>query len=146
MGLLDSLGTIAENTPAGLIARGIGTVLDRILPQDPAARQAAAIEVMKLQAEGSFEQKAALQTQVAQIAVNQAEAAQPGPHFRDGAGWVCVAGFGLIVLRPVIQWAAVLVGHPVTLPPIDTAEIYPMLGALLGLGGLHAVQAIKAAP
>lgn len=145
MGILDSLGMIAKNTPVGLVTSAISTVLDRILPEDPATRQAAAIEVMKLQAEGTFEQKAELQTQAAQIGVNQAEAAQGGTHFRDGAGWVCVAGFALVVLRPLIEWGAVLAGHPVTLPAIDTSETGPMLVALLGLGGYHAAPAIVAA-
>lgn len=145
MSFLSALSTLASNTPAGLVTSAVSTVLDRVLPEDAATRQAAAIEVMKLQAEGTFEQKAALQTQAAQIDVNKTEAAQPGAHFRDGAGWVCVAGFALIVLRPVIEWGAVIAGHPVALPAIDTAEIYPMLGALLGLGTMHTAQVIKGA-
>lgn len=140
MGLLSTIGTLAANTPAGLVTSAISTVLDRILPEDAATREAAAIEVMKLQAEGSFEQKAELQTQVAQIAVNQAEAAQPGMHFRDGAGWVAVAGFALVVLKPVIEWGATLAGHPVTLPPVDKDVMQTLLYALLGLGTLHGVQ------
>ncbi len=137
--LLETLGTVAENTPAGLVARGIGTILDRILPEDAATKQAAAIQLMQLQAAGTFQQKADLQAQVAQIGVNQAEAAQPGMHFRDGAGWVAVAGFALLVLKPAIEWGAALAGHPLTLPAIDKDATTTMLYALLGLGSMHAV-------
>jgi hypothetical protein len=152
MGLLQTLGAMAENTPAGLVTSAVSTVLDHILPESQASkdaadamRAAAAEKIMELQAAGTFEQKAELQLAAAQIGVNQAEAAQPGTHFRDGAGWVCVAGFALIVVRPLVEWGAVIAGHPLTLPAIDTAEIYPMLGALLGLGTMHTVQAVKAA-
>ncbi len=140
--LLDAFKAVATNTPGGLIMSTVSNVLDRFLPQDPAARQAAALELARLQAEGTFEQKADLQTQTAQIAVNQAEAAQPGAHFRDGAGWVCVAAFGLIVLRPLVEWGSILAGHPVTLPAVDTSETNTVLWGLLGLGGYHAAPAV----
>ncbi len=143
--LLDTFKGLAANTPGGLVLSAVSNVLDRFLPQDPAARQAAALELARLQAEGTFEQKADLQTQTAQIAVNQAEAAQPGTHFRDGAGWVAVAAFALVVARPLVEWAAILAGHPVTLPALDTSETTPMLVALLGLGGYHAAPAVIAA-
>lgn len=145
MGLLDTLGKIADNTPAGLITRGVSAVLDRILPEDPATRDAAAIHIMELQAQGTFEQKAELQTQTAQIAVEAAAAAQPGAHFRDGAGWTCVAGFALVILKPVIEWGAVLAGHPVTLPAVDKEATSTMLYALLGLGAYHAAPAVLGA-
>ena len=143
--LLDTFKGLAANTPGGLVLSAVSNVLDRFLPPDPAARQAAALALAQLQAEGTFAQKAELQMLAGQISVNQAEAAQGGTHFRDGAGWVCVAGFGLVVLRPLIEWAAVLTGHPVTLPAIDTSETTPMLVALLGLGGYHAAPAVIAA-
>lgn len=75
-----------------------------------------------------------------QIDTNKAEAAQPGLHFRDGAGWVCVFAFALSALKAPIEWACMLAGHPVTLPPIDTSETSSMLVALLGLGTMHAAQ------
>lgn len=142
---LDALKGLAANTPAGLVTSAVSTVLEHVLPESQAARDAAAAKIMELQAAGTFEQKAEAQGMAGQTAVNQAEAAQGGTHFRDGAGWVCVAGFGLVVLRPLIEWGTVLAGHPVALPPIDTSETTPMLVALLGLGGYHAVPAILSA-
>ena len=142
--LASTLGAVANATPAGAIASGVATVLDRILPEDQATRDAAALKVMELQAQGSFEQRADLQTQLAQIDVNKAAAGQGGAHFRDGAGWVCVAGFAFAVARPVVEWGSIIAGHPVSLPVMDMNEIGPMLAALLGLGGYHAAETIKA--
>jgi len=141
--LLDALKGMAANTPGGLIMSTVSNVLDRFLPQDPAARQAAAIELARLQAEGTFEQKADLQTQTAQIAVNQAAASQPGPHFRDGAGWICVAALAFNVLRVPVEWASILAGHPLTLPTLDLSLTQTMLAGLLGLGGMHVVEQVK---
>lgn len=78
----------------------------------------------------------------AQIEANTAEAAQPGMHFRDGAGWICVFGLGVTTLKPVIEWGAAIVGHPLVLPPVDTSTTSAMLMALLGLGGMHAAPGI----
>ena len=41
------------------------------------------------------------------------------------------------ILKPVIEWGATLVGHPVVLPLVDTATTGSMLMALLGLGAMH---------
>ncbi len=78
-----------------------------------------------------------------QLAANTAEAAQPGMHFRDGAGWVCVFAFGLMTLKPVLEWGSVLIGHPITLPAIDTTVAMTMLSGLLGLGGMHVYQQVN---
>ena len=76
------------------------------------------------------------QTDLAQISANQAASAN-GITFRDGAGWVCVSGMAISILKPVIEWGATLVGHPVVLPLVDTATTGSMLMALLGLGAMH---------
>jgi len=78
----------------------------------------------------------------AQIAVNAAEATQPGMHFRDGAGWVCVVGLAVTVLKPLIEWGSAIVGHPLILPPVDTSMTGTMLASLLGLGAMHAAPDI----
>lgn len=78
-----------------------------------------------------------------QLAANTAEAAQPGIHFRDGAGWVCVFAFGVMTLKPLIEWGSILIGHPVTLPSVDTTVAVTMLSALLGVGGMHVYQQVN---
>ena len=78
-----------------------------------------------------------------QLAANAAEASRPGLHFRDGAGWVCVIAFAVMTLKPLIEWASILSGHPVTLPAIDTTVAMTMLSGLLGLGGMHVYQQVN---
>lgn len=120
-------------TGIGTAITGIKDLVGMFFPDKTAEDQAKmvqAFQIMQLQATADQ----------GQMAVNQAEAAQPGLHFRDGAGWVCVAGFAVTVLRPLIQWGSVLFNHPVVLPEMDMTQIGPMLAALLGLGGMHVYQ------
>ena len=84
-----------------------------------------------------------LQIQLAQIAANTAASQKEVFTFRDGAGWICVVGLGVTVLRPLVQWGCTLAGHPVVLPAMDTSETTPMLLSLLGLGGMHAYQKVN---
>ena len=80
-----------------------------------------------------------------QAQANIEEAKQPGMHFRDGAGWICVVGLGISVLKPLIEWAAALLGYPIILPAVDTSVTSTMLYGLLGLGSLHAAPSIVSA-
>jgi hypothetical protein len=130
MGLLDATGL-------GSVADLLGKAVDKIWP-NPTEAAAAKIALLNAQQAGLFkEMDAQLQTNLAQIAANAAEAAKPGVSFRDGAGWVCVIGFGIATLKSPIEWACSLAGHPVTLPSVDTGTSTTMLFALLGIGGMH---------
>jgi hypothetical protein len=148
MSFLDALKGFAANTPGGLIASSIGQVLDRVLPQDPAARDAAALEIMKLQAAGTFDQRAELEVALAQSETNKAEAATDA--FRGGwrpaVGWVCASGLALqFVVAPMASWAAALAGHAVTFPQLDMQTLMTLLAGMLGLGTLRTVEKLKAA-
>ena len=137
MGLdLTGIGSVAD------VAKG---VIDRLWPNknDPAyiAAQAKLIEVQTSGALKAMDDQ--FQLLLAQAQANTAEAAQSGLHFRDGAGWVCVAGFGIALFRPLIEWGAVIAGHPVSLPAMDTTTINDMLMGLLGLGTMHVYQQVK---
>jgi hypothetical protein len=77
--------------------------------------------------------------------VNIEEAKNPGPHFRDGAGWVCVAGLAVMVFKPLVEWVLLLLNHPINLPQLDLSSTQTMLWALLGLGGMHAAPDVLAA-
>jgi hypothetical protein len=101
--------------------------------EEEKAKMTQAFQVLQLQA----------QQDQAQSAVNAAAAARQPITFRDGAGWVCVAGFAVTVLRPLITWGCALAGHPVNLPPMDMSEIGPMLLGLLGLGGMHMNERVQ---
>lgn len=121
----------------GSIADLIRTGIDKIWP-DPTKAAEAKIAILQAEQAGAFkEMDAQMQLNIEQIKANAAEAAQPGFHFRDGAGWVCVVSFAVAALKSPIEWASVLVGHPVTLPSVDQTTTIPMLFALLGIGGMH---------
>ncbi len=117
-------------TGIGTAVTGVKDILGMFFPdktEEEKAKMLQAFQMMQLQQ----------QSDTAQSAVNQASATAGGITFRDGAGWVCVAGFAVTVLRPLVQWGTILAGHPVELPTMDTTEIIPMLLGLLGLGGMH---------
>jgi len=124
-------------TGIGSIASLLQTGIDKIWP-DPAKAAEAKIALMNAQNAGALKElDDQFQQNIEQIKANAAEAATPGFHFRDGAGWVCVTGFAIDILKSPIEWVANLSGHPVTLPSVDTSTTTTMLFALLGLGGMH---------
>jgi len=85
-----------------------------------------------------------LQLQLAQIQANAAEATQPGFHFRDGAGWVCVIAMGFdFIFRPLAIWVATLLHYTTDFPALDVTILGQMLFALLGLGGMHMYENVK---
>ena len=125
-----------------------GKVLDRIFP-DPAQRDAAKLELFKLQQSGELAQLAA-ETDLAkaQIAVN-AEEAKSGSVFVSGARpfilWGC--GFAMLyaaLFEPIARFVAVVVYHYAgTFPVIDTNLTTQLLFALLGLSGMRSLDKIK---
>ena len=79
--------------------------------------------------------------------INEIEA-QSGNLFvagwRPAAGWCCVGGLAFeYLLRPLIQWGLQLAKVAVTLPGLDMNLMFPLLGALLGLGTLRGIEKIK---
>lgn len=131
----------------GLDVAGIGSVadlikdgIDKIFP-DPTQKAAAQVALLQAQQAGTLKAlDDQFQTNIEQIKANAAEASKPGLSFRDGAGWVCVIGFAIATLKSPIEWAASLVGHPITLPAVDTGTSTTMLFALLGIGGMHVYE------
>ncbi len=124
-------------TGIGSVADLLGKAVDKIWP-NPTEAAAAKIALLNAQQAGALkEMDAQLQTNLAQIAANAVSEAKPGLSFRDGAGWVCVIGFAITILKAPIEWVCHLAGHPIALPSVDTSTITTMLFALLGLGGMH---------
>lgn len=131
----------------GLDAMGIGSIadllktgIDKIWP-DPTQAAAAKIALLNAQNAGALKElDDQFQTNIEQIKANAVAEAKPGISFRDGAGWVCVAGFAITALKSPIEWACALAGHPVALPSVDTSTITTMLFALLGIGGMHVYE------
>jgi hypothetical protein len=93
-------------------------------------------------------QSAEIQGQLAQLSINQAEAASGSVFlggWRSATGWVCASAFGWnFLFQPMLTWSMMAygtaTGHPYSLPAfpvLDTSTLLGVLGALLGLGGLH---------
>ena len=82
----------------------------------------------------------------AQLAINLADA-QSGSNFRGGwrpsVGWVGVIGMAYtFLLHPLFSWAS-LNFNWVAPPDIDASVVMNLLFAILGLGGMRTVEAIK---
>lgn len=121
-------------------------LIDRILP-DPQAKQAAQLELLKMQQAGEFKLlEADLQVQLAQIDVNKEEAKSTNPFvsgWRPAVGWVGVLGLlYTFLLRPLITFAASVFGGPEA-PPIDITELMFLLGGLLGFGGMRSWEKMR---
>ena len=130
------------------ILLGIGSkVIERIWP-DPVQRDAAKLELLKLQQSGELAQLTAdTNLMIEQIKVNQAEAQNPSlfvSGWRPAIGWVCglACGWNWIGL-PVVKLALEIAGHPIDLAPADLTEMLPVLMGMLGLGGLRTIEKLQ---
>jgi len=124
----------------------IGQLLDKIIP-DPQKAAEAKLEMAKLAQRGEFHEfDANVELALAQIKVNEAEAASPSLFkggWRPAAGWLCViGGLGYPLVRNLLPWClqvAGVTGVP-PMPAMDTTEALAMLGSLLGLGTMRMAE------
>lgn len=133
---------------------GIGSVLDlgskiidRLWP-DPAQRDAAKLELLKMQQAGDFkEMDQAFALAKAQIGVNAVEAASTDRFvagWRPFIGWVCGTAFAYkFVAAPALQFALAAAGNPVEVPMLDFTEMSTVLLGMLGIGGLRTLEKVK---
>lgn len=130
-------------TGIGSIADLLSTAVSKIWP-DPTQAAAAKIALLNAQQAGALKElDDQFQTNIEQIKANAVDEAKPGLSFRDGAGWLCVAGFAFATLKAPIEWGCLLAGHTVSLPSVDTTTLTTMLFALLGISGMHVYQQTK---
>jgi hypothetical protein len=112
-----------------------GKLIDKLIP-DPAARDAARFELLKLQQSGE------LAAMLAQTEINKVEAANTSV-FVSGARpfilWGCGAALLYAALvEPVMRFVAVVIyGYAGGFPSIDTTLTTQVLLGLLGLSGLR---------
>jgi hypothetical protein len=139
--------------PAPLIAAALpgiisaGTkLIERLFP-DPAAQDAAKLELFKMQQSGELAALAS-ETELAkgQLEINKEEA-KAGP-FRGGwrpfIGWTCGAGLAYnFVLRPLFTFVLEYNGIPGELPALDLSELMPLILGMLGLGGMRSWEKTK---
>lgn len=125
-----------------------GKLIDRLWP-DATQRDAAKLELLKMQQSGELAQLAAdTEAAKAQAAVNAAEAASGNAYassWRPTVGYVCVIGlFYSFLLQPLLPWLAALSGKPVAaLPQLDTSVLMTLLLGMLGLGGMRTAEKVK---
>ena len=127
-----------------MISALIGPVtglLDKFIPDaDEKARIAHELATMG--------EKHAQELALAQIEVNKTEAAS-GSIFKGGwrpaVGWVCASAFAYhFVLQPVLLFVVALTGTQLpTLPEFDMSTLLPVLGGMLGIGGLRTYEKQK---
>jgi hypothetical protein len=129
----------------GILDAGL-KILDKVIP-DPAAKQAAQLELLKLQQAGEFRQlEADLQLALAQTKINEVEAASPDVFrggWRPAAGWVCVAGLAYqFLFQPLAAWSGGI--HGWAPPPVlDLGDLYGLLFGMLGLGAYRSFERLK---
>lgn len=121
-------------------------LIDRFWP-DPTKAAEAKLELFKAQQAGELkEQEQVFELAKGQIEVNKIEAANSSlfvSGWRPFVGWTC--GFGLVyafIVRPILAWGSGYWNIPLP-PDLDLGTLLPLLGGLLGLGGLRTFEKIN---
>lgn len=115
-------------------------VIDKLFP-DPAQRDAAKLELLRLQQSGELAQM------TAQTDINKVEAASSSlfvAGWRPFLGWVCGMGcawnwIGLPIAKLVIA----ILGYTFALQMADISEMMPLLLGMLGIGGMRTYEKVK---
>lgn len=125
------------------ISAGLGlatALIDRLWP-DPAQRDAAKLELLKLQQSGE------LAAMTAQTGINQAEAGSASMFvagWRPAVGWCCAAALAYQYLfTPLAVWAGFISGHPIPKPPALDDTLWQLMFGMLGIGGLRTYEKVK---
>lgn len=110
-------------------------VLSRVLP-DPAAQAKALSDILT----------SLTQSDAAQAAINQAEAASPSlfvSGWRPFVGWVCGIGLAWTFIgHPIAAWVLVLCHIDVLLPEVDATTLMGLVTAMLGLAGVRGAEKV----
>ena len=112
-----------------------GKLIDKLIP-DPAARDAARFELLKLQQSGE------LAAMLAQTDVNKVEAASGSVFvagWRPAIGWVCALAMAYqYLVRPFL-----VAFNPVLAFPGLDDNLWHLLAGMLGLGGLRTFEKVN---
>lgn len=112
-----------------------GKLIDKLIP-DPVARDAARLELLKLQQSGE------LTAMLAQTEINKVEAANGSVFvagWRPAIGWVCAMAMGYqYLLRPFL-----VAYHPALAFPGLDDNLWQLLAGMLGLGGLRTFEKVN---
>lgn len=118
----------------------LGTLVDRLIPDRAAAERA------KADMEAALV-KASNEAALAQVEVNKIEAAHSSVFvagWRPAIGWVCAAALAwAFIVGPVLSWSLAVLGIRESLPPIMTDNLFELVLAMLGLGGLRTFEKMR---
>ena len=118
----------------------LGTLVDRLIPDKAAADRA------KTDMEAALV-KAANEAALAQVEVNKIEAGHSSVFvagWRPAIGWVCAAALAwAFIVAPVATWGMAVFGVRETLPAIGTDNLFELVLAMLGLGGLRTFEKMR---
>ena len=118
----------------------LGTLIDRLIPDRAAAERA------KAEMEAALV-KAGNEAAMAQVEVNKIEAGHATVFvagWRPAIGWVCAAALAwAFIVAPVATWGMAVFGVRETLPAIGTDNLFELVLAMLGLGGLRTFEKMR---
>jgi hypothetical protein len=118
----------------------LGTLVDRLIPDKAAAQRA------KDEMEAALV-KASNEAALAQVEVNKIEAGHSSVFvagWRPAIGWVCAAALAWVfIVAPVAAWGMAVFGVRETLPAIGTDNLFELVLAMLGLGGLRTFEKMR---
>lgn len=134
----------------GAVIESVGKIADDLITTDKERLQMA-LEERKLDLE---QQRIEQATDIAQIAVNQTEAAHPSVFvsgWRPAIGWVGVAAMAYqFLVYPIAQWgwawaqASGWVSPELQPPPLLAAEqLWVILSGILGIAGMRSFEKTK---
>jgi hypothetical protein len=122
-----------------IIAGPILSIVNKLIP-DKTAAAAAQAQLQMMVASGQLtEELAQLQAvTTAQSDINKVEAASASlfvAGWRPYVGWICGTALGLdCIVRPLVNWAAALHGHPIDFPALNSPWMQTTMTGMLGLG------------
>jgi hypothetical protein len=131
-----SIGGLARDVRTAITGKEAITSEERLKILDNVSK----METLALQADQTINE--------GQMKINEIEAASPSlfkSGWRPATAWMCIAGFGyMVLLRPLLPWTLTVFGVSVPeMPEIDTAILIQLLAGLLGLGGFRTFEKVK---
>ena len=82
-----------------------------------------------------------------QLDINKTEATNPSmltSGWRPAIGWVCAAALACqYIARPLLQWAGIVLAHPLPMLPGIDENLWQLMLGMLGLGGLRTFEKTK---
>jgi hypothetical protein len=125
----------------------IGGIISQVLPDTKAKDKALAeLDLRRLEIEAKL-QDAITQENLGQIEINKIEAGHSNifvSGWRPFIGWACgIAIVWAFLLQPFFTWFAMMIGHDITVDSSNTDQLFQLVLAMLGMGGLRTFEKIK---